>query len=83
MNLKPACIAQLIQVELLRRRLRLAQIHGTSLANSRIFSPLQYNKGHIVKQPKEMKLQLTDSQDVTTQVFEPLQVGTAFFLRSR
>ncbi|MGC1877934.1 MAG: hypothetical protein WA678_00995, partial [Rhabdochlamydiaceae bacterium] len=32
---EPACIAQLIQVELLRRRQSLAQIQGASLPNSR------------------------------------------------
>ena len=34
---EPVCIAQLIQVELLRRRQSLAQIQGASLSNSRFF----------------------------------------------
>jgi hypothetical protein len=44
LNLQPACIAQLIQVELLRRRLRLVQIQGASLAYSRFFKLFRYKK---------------------------------------
>ena len=42
MTLRPACIAQLIQVELLRRCLRLAQIHVASLLNFRFFMLFVY-----------------------------------------
>jgi uncharacterized protein DUF4160 len=44
--LRPACIAQLIQVELLRRRLRLAQIQGVFLPNSLPFNQIRYNPPH-------------------------------------
>ena len=39
---KPACIAQLIQVELLRRRRSLTQIQGASLPNSQLLNSFQY-----------------------------------------
>jgi hypothetical protein len=38
----PACIAQLIQVELLRHRRSLAQIQGVSLPNSQLLSSFRY-----------------------------------------
>ena len=39
---KPACIAQLIQVALLQRQLRSAQIQGASLAYSRFLNHVRY-----------------------------------------
>ncbi len=42
MNLRSACIAQLIQFELLRRRFGLTQIQGGSLPNSRFFRLFRY-----------------------------------------
>ncbi|HEX4838898.1 MAG TPA: hypothetical protein VFU89_00470 [Rhabdochlamydiaceae bacterium] len=44
MNLRPACIAQLIQVELLRHRLCLAQIQGVSLAFFTLLERAQYSR---------------------------------------
>ena len=43
MTLRPVCIAQLIQVELFRRRFCLAQIHAASLPNSRFFMLFVYS----------------------------------------
>ena len=40
--MRPACITQLVQVGLLRRRLRLAQIEGASLPNSLLFNGGRY-----------------------------------------
>jgi len=42
-NLKPACIAQPIQVELLQQRLSLVQIRGGSLQNSQLLKLFVYN----------------------------------------
>ena len=44
LNLRPACIAQLIQVELLRRRQSLVQIQGASLSYSQFFNVFRYTK---------------------------------------
>ena len=41
-SLRPVCIAQLIQVELFGRRLRLAQIQDASLPNSRFYMLFVY-----------------------------------------
>lgn len=55
LNLRPACIAQLIQVELLRRRQSLTQIQGAFLSHSRLLSPLQYKKA-VLSRPVAKKL---------------------------
>jgi hypothetical protein len=43
-DFEPACIAQLLKVELLQRRLRLNQIQGNSLAKFRFSNSFQYKK---------------------------------------
>ena len=43
-DFEPVCIAQLIQVELLRRRLRLAQTQGASLPNSQFLNHERYTR---------------------------------------
>ncbi len=43
-DFETACIAQLIQVELLRRRLRLSQIQGNSSAKFQFLSSFVYTK---------------------------------------